>query len=436
MTHHPELEQRVRSQRDLQPGLYGHVDFDVVPHRFTTDPDVRSALPGWVAPREPLLADDVLVDLMRTATMLGDVTGDPYAALVGTHGVPGLVRMLKQACREGVESVPDAPPELAAFIASMEETPTWVDMELVAEGARWSRIPAAFLAPFLIRGAFLGTFINTYSALPMALTGALSGRRAAVRVNETSSFFAVTTLPGAMDRYGPGFEAAAMVRLMHSVVRVNALLRSEKWDLDVYGVPVPQVDQMPAGLINIYILSMGALRKGRTEFTGRERAIVEFARYRCFLLGLPEDLLPTTPTGIVEVFHGRGALLRDDFDDEVCGGLVRSTMDAYLRQEQTWWDRASDAVEKSWSTVFFTRAFCGGDRRRAAKMGVRLRRRDTAVVAATTPFVLGRFLAVVRAAHVPALSSAVDAWTIRVLKRRLASYGTPEFTTETHGGAR
>ena len=428
--HHPVLADRVHSQRDLQPDLYGAVDFDVVPYRFTTDPDVHSALPTWVAPREPLLVDERLVELLRTATMLGDVTGDPYAALAGTYGVGGLIAMVKQACRHGVASVPDAPPELAAFIESMEETPAWIDMALVDEGARWSRIPAAFLAPFLIRGAFLGTFINTYSALPMALTGALSGRRAAVRVNETSSFFAVTTLPGAMDRYGLGFEAAAMVRLMHSVVRCNALQRSEKWDLAVYGIPVPQVDQMPAGLINIYILSMGALRKGRTEFTPRERSIVEFARYRCFLLGLPEELLPTTPTGIVEVFHGRGALLRDDFDDEVCGGLVRSTMAAYLKQTDSWFDRVSDAVEMSWSTFFFTRAFCGGDRQRAARMGVRLRRRDVAVVTATAPFVLGRFAMVVRAARVPALQRVVDAWTIRTLERRLASYGTPEFTAK------
>ena len=37
-----------------------------------------------------------------------------------------------------------------------------------------------------------------------------------------------------------------MVRLMHSMVRVN-VLRTGRWDLVVYGVPIPQVDQMPAG---------------------------------------------------------------------------------------------------------------------------------------------------------------------------------------------
>ena len=64
--------------------------------------------------------------------------------------------------------------------------------------------------------------------------------------------------------------AAAMVRLMHSMVRVNALQRSDKWDAEVYGMPIPQVDQMPAGLINMYVLATATLRSGRTtlvEFT-------------------------------------------------------------------------------------------------------------------------------------------------------------------------
>ena len=87
----------------------------------------------------------------------------------------------------------------------MEATPEWIDFDLVREGARQERIPAALLAPFITRGAFIATFTNTYAALPMALTGALRAKRAARRVNETASFFAVTTLPGALDRYGPGF---------------------------------------------------------------------------------------------------------------------------------------------------------------------------------------------------------------------------------------
>lgn len=428
--YYPQLAERVRSQRTLQSDLYGDIDFDRRPYRHTTDPADTSALPDWVADRGQILADDRLVELVTTATMLGDVVADPYASLVEAYGVPGLMAMLRQACREGVDAVPDAPVELRAFLAAMEATPDWVDRGLVEEGARQARIPSAFVAPFVIRGVFLGTFINTYAALPMALTGALSGRRAAHRVNETSSFFAVTTMPRALERYGPGFEAAAMVRLMHSLVRFNALKRSDGWDATVYGVPIPQVDQMPAGLINMYMLAEAVARRGDTDFTDDERAVLEFSRYRCFLLGLPEELLPTSPTEIIDLFHARGALLRDSFDDATCGALVRSTMAARVRPGQSWFDQAWETVEKSWSTVGFVRAFCNGNRAAAAGMGVTLRLADVLLVGLTAPFILGRNAVVLKASTLPALQGVCDAYATRVLKQRLVAYGTPEFTTD------
>jgi hypothetical protein len=429
VTYYPELAQRVRSQRDLQPDLYGDFDFDRQPERLATEPGVDSALPEWVANREPILKDDRVTELIGTATMLGDVVADPYAALMTTHSVTDLIDMLKTACREGIESVSDAPPELASFIAAMEATPAWIDLDLVRDGARQERIPAALLAPFITRGAFVATFTNAYAALPMALTGALSGKRAARRVNETASFFAVTTLPGALDRYGPGFEAAAMVRLMHSMVRYNALKKSDKWDTAIYGMPVPQVDQMPAGMIGQYLLARKVRQQGRSEFTAEERAAIEFARYRCFLLGLPEELLPAEPADIMHVMHARSALLRHGFDT-ICGELVRGTMAAYLRPNTTVFDRCAEAVEKSFSKLTFVRTFCNGDRQIAEAMGVSLGPTDLVRIALTTPFIIGRLTAVTHASRIPVLRDITDAYVIGLLKLRLATYGKPEFTTD------
>ncbi|BBZ24889.1 oxygenase MpaB family protein [Mycolicibacter hiberniae] len=429
-THYPELYERVRRQAELLPALYGDLNFDVQPYRTTTDPDDVSSLRAKPATRAKLLADEAAVELISTATWLGDVVADSYAALMGQYSVTSLISMLKTACRKGLEAVPDAPPELAALIADMEATPDWLDMDLVRKGAEESQVPMALLAPFVVRGSFIATFLNTYAALPMALTGALTGKRAARRVNETTSFFTVTTLPGALDRHGPGFEAAAMVRLMHSMVRFNALKRSPKWDIGIYGLPIPQIDQMPAGMINLFVLAMDAHRKGRTEFTPSERAVVEFTHYRNFLLGLPQELLPTTPAEIIRVFSARAALLRDDFDDATCGEMVRSTMAAYLRPKETLRERIADAVEKSYSKVFFVRMFSGGQRDVAAKMGVTLGLGDYARVALTTPFVVGRLMLVQRAARIPGLRRITGAYVLRLLKRRLQTYGTPEFTSD------
>ncbi|ORV10974.1 oxygenase MpaB family protein [Mycobacterium celatum] len=429
VTYYPELAERVRSQRELLPDLYGDFDFDRQPDRLAVEPDVDSALPRWVADRAPILEDDRVLELISTATMLGDVVADPYAALMNTYSVAQLIDMLKRACREGIDAVADAPAELVSFIAAMEATPEWIDFDLVREGARQERIPAALLAPFITRGAFIATFTNTYAALPMALTGALSGKRAARRVNETASFFAVTTLPGALDRYGPGFEAAAMVRLMHSMVRYNALKKSGKWDKAVYGMPIPQVDQMPAGMIGQYLLARRTRQQGRAKFTKEERAVVEFARYRCFLLGLPPELLPSEPADIMHVMHARSALLRDGFDD-ICRELVRGTMAAYLRPGTSLFDRCAEAVEKSFSKLTFVRTFCGGDREVAEAMGVSLGPTDLVRVALTTPFIIGRFTAVQQASRMPVLRDITDAYVIGLLKLRLATYGKPEFTTD------
>ena len=79
---------------------------------------------------------------------------------------------------------------------------------------------------------------------------------------------------------------------MHSMVRFNILKRVKKWDPAIYGIPIPQVDQMPAGTMPAYLAAFKAMRKGRKHFTRNERAIVELSRYQCFLLGLPEELLP------------------------------------------------------------------------------------------------------------------------------------------------
>lgn len=429
MRHYPGLAERVRSQAALQPDLYGDVDFETPPHRHTADPHVPSALHPRMGRRAATLDDERTVELIATTTLLGDVVADPYASLEPRFGTKTLVAMLREACREGIDAVPDAPEELRAFLAAMEDTPAWVDMRLVEEGARLARVGSALTSPFITRGVFLATFLNTYAALPMALTGALSGKRAARRINETANFFAVTTLPGALQRHREGFEAAAMVRLMHSMVRYHALTRPGAWNREVYGIPIPQVDQMPAGTIGSYLLAIRAVKEKR-DFDAHERAIVEFNRYRCFLLGLPEELLPTTPKDIVRVFLGRAALLRDDFDDETCGALVRSSMEAYLRPDRGPVNEVASLVEKAWSKTSFAIAFCDGRPSKAARMGVDFTPVDVALVALTAPFIGGRTIAAEIGVRIPLVRDGVDRYLTRLIHQRLATYGHPEFVSD------
>jgi hypothetical protein len=425
------IAQRVRDQASALPDLFGRFDFDRAPERWAPEAGAVSELSRVRGiNRGDYLDDADLLARIREYTMLGDRTGDAYAALMPQLGFQRTVAMLVEACDKGVEAVEDAPPELAQLIREMEVKPEWLDMQLVEEGAAYERNSTANLAPFLIRGAFIATFLNKYSALPMALTGTLSQATAARRVKETATFFATTSLPGALDRFGDGFKAAAMVRLMHSMVRVNVLSRPGMWDADTYGMPIPQLDQMPAGLIPVYFLSQEVLAKGRTSFTRLERARVELARYRCYLLGLPEDLLADTPQEIVRIWRTRSATLRYDYDDQVCGGLLRATMEAELSTDPSLKGRLKRRLERSVSRVFFVKAFLAGDEERAASVGVPVTRGDHLIYGATMLAIAGRMVAYRVASRLPVVRHLADRRLVRRIGRQLAGYGRAEFTSD------
>ena len=117
---HPSLAQvhdRIELQKSALPQMYGDVDFTQTPERYTQDV-AESSLPPSLHNMAPPPAD--MVARVKAYTMLGDVTADAYAALMGEYGFRRLVDMLTTACDEGLEAVPDAPPELVALITEMD----------------------------------------------------------------------------------------------------------------------------------------------------------------------------------------------------------------------------------------------------------------------------------------------------------------------------
>jgi hypothetical protein len=424
-----ELSKKVSAQAEQIPSMYGRVDFSIAPERFTVEAGDQTDLePEFAERRAELLANEDLVALIKAYTMHGDPVADAYAALIPEHGFGRLVKMLEEVCDHGLESVASAPPELVRFIQEMERFPAWLDMKLIERGARIERNAYAHRAPFIIRGGFIGTFMNKYTALPMALTGALSSKTAAHRVHETATFFTTTVMPGGLGRYGAGFKAAAMVRLMHSMVRFNILHRGDHWDVKTYGIPIPQVDQMPVGLAPIFPIALKALRNGRTTFTPAERARVELAQYRCFLLGLPDELVPDTPARVVEILLTRHATLRKEFDD-MCSGLVRATMTADLTLDSSLRGRLYTWLERGFSKAFFVAKYMHGDRHAAAKVGVQVGLPDYVAAAAAGILMTATMAPYATASHIPGISDAADRSLVRHLTKLLARYGHAEFTT-------
>src|ERR1700728_2992980 len=424
-----ELPALLATEAAQIPSMYGRMDFSITPERFTVEPDAVSELaPEFSQRRLELLANEELVARIKAYTMRADPVADAYAALIPEYGFRRLATMLEEACDRGEEVVPSAPAELVQFIRAMEQVPGWLDATLIEEGARMERNAYAHRAPFVVRGGFIGTFMNKYSALPMALTGALSNKTAARRVKETATFFTTTVIPGALDRHGVGFKSAAMVRLMHSIVRFNVLTRGNQWDVRTYGVPIPQIDQMPVALMPIFPLAQTALRKGRTTFTPAERARVDLARYRGYLLGLPQELLGDTPQSIVDIMLTRFATLRKVFD-ETCRALVAATMAADLTPDHSLSSRVNAWMERGFSKLFFVTKSMRGDKHAAAGVGVRLGFADYLGAAAAAILITSRMSLYTIAAHIPIMRGVADRSLVRKLTRQLARYGHAEFRT-------
>ncbi len=420
----------VLEQKAAIPAIYGGVDFSILPQRYVSDVDISTGIPPrYQRYAQSALSDPERVENIRNYTMTGDRVADAYAALIPQHGFRTLVAMLEQACEHGIEAVTSAPQELVTFIRAMEATPDWVDMNMVEKGARQERIPLATISPFAIRGAFIATFMNKYTALPMTMTGTLSDSKSARRVFETASFFTATAMPGAMHRFGAGFKAAAKVRLMHSMVRYN-IMQSGQWDVATYGIPIPQVDQMPAGLIGIFLLSFKLLAKGRTSFTPAERERVEMARYRCFLLGLPQDLLGETPQEIVDLIMARTLSLREEFDDATCGELVRGTMEAELFEHSSLRGRMHRWMERGFSKFFLIQNFCDGKPTRAEKMGIHYRFDDKLATAVTIAVILATSGFYSVGMRIPGVRTLLDKQLVNKLARLLDSYGHADFITD------
>ena len=420
----------VLEQKEAIPAIYGDVDFSILPERYVSGVDLANSLPSrYKRYAQSALSDPERVANIRNYTMMGDGVADAYAALIPEYGFRTLVAMLEDACENGIDAVSNAPKELVTFIHAMEATPDWVDMDLVEKGARQERIPLVTISPFAIRGAFIATFMNKYTALPMTMTGTLSDSKSARRVLETASFFTATAMPGAMARFGRGFQAAAKVRLMHSMVRYN-IMQSGEWDVATYGIPIPQVDQMPAGLIGIFLLSFKLLGKGRTHFTSAERERVEMARYRCFLLGLPQDLLGETPQEIVDLIMARALSLREEFDDDTCGELVRGTMDAELLDDPSVRGRIHSWMERGFSKYFLIQNFCDGKTARAEEIGIHYRFEDKLATAVTILVIIASSGFYTLGMRIPGLRSLLDKKLVNKIASLLDSYGHADFITD------
>ncbi|MEZ5165488.1 MAG: hypothetical protein R2695_02990 [Acidimicrobiales bacterium] len=180
----------------------------------------------------------------------------------------------------------------------------------------------------------------------------------------------------------------------------------------------------------MFMMSARLLAKGKTEFTAAQKATVELARYRCFLLGLPQDLLGETPQEIVDLLVARHVTLREGYDDETCGALVRGTMDAELFDRSTAAGRVHTWLENGFSRFVLIRSFLGGDAGRAESIGITFSRAEKVAAALAFGAITAKTACYQVGLRTPGLAGRVDRRLNARLAELLEMYGHADFVTD------
>jgi hypothetical protein len=168
---------------------------------------------------------------------------------------------LEQALRAGTGSLTSPPPELAAFMRSVDQLPPVIDMACVEEGARClRRIGAITITGFgMAAGFYLGAILPG-PARALA-DSARTVQHTTRRLSATARFVLGTFAPGGYARFGDGCKNATRLRLTHAAIRAR-LHQHGSWDTAVYGAPLSQADTLRAALTFNVIPALAAARLG------------------------------------------------------------------------------------------------------------------------------------------------------------------------------
>lgn len=415
-------------QQSIAPEVYENVDLSIIPERFRTELGANSILRKNKRVQD-FLADKEKVEFFRQLTLMGDPIADAYAALFPKLGFQRARGMLDEAIEKGIDQVEDAPQELIDFMKDMETAPEWLDWEKIDEGAESLRLFWALFGDVMIRVGFMLTYVNGYQGLPMVMTGALSSESAAKRMKETISTFKLSVLPNALRRNGKAFESAAKVRVMHAMVRTSLLRKPDHWDYNVYGTPIPQVDQMGAALngsYNLALLALGRKGKSRGKFGKRSQNVVELNRYLTYLLGMHDQFLSDDPKQIVETWQACQATLRHQYDERG-RALNDATMSAYRRHGNSVWDKLYHDLETR-STKVLYKYLVG--RKTAKDMGIEPNAADFSAFGVLMTPIFAKFALFTAMRKTAKGRQWVDRYCIRQIEKQLEMNGEAEYKTD------
>ena len=266
--------------------------------------------------------DPVLVDRLVQSAFETDVPAD--ALVQAFRELPGGAgwKMLDRCLREGVEAVPDAPPELLEIVADAIAPPDWVDFDLVDRGAiAWWRTGSLLQLIALTAGS-LAYGYGTSFARPLLRTGRLANR-APRRLQETASWVALSTRPGALRPGAVGVRETVHIRMVHALVR-DQIRRKGDWDTPNWGEPISIGDTLATGIIGFFTYPIAGLQDLGVRYSDAElEAMTHLWAWITFLMGVPREHLPQSYAEAVAIHEAGSALDRSKVEgaDELLDAL-------------------------------------------------------------------------------------------------------------------
>ena len=178
-------------------------------------------------------------DLAQWALTTADPLADAVAAAIHAEGA-AVRAAFRKGVTDGLASLTDPHPAVAALLADTEALPDYVDDELLDHGsAPYYASPMPVHLVSLSAGALIRVYDSPSIASVLATTGRLIDG-AERRIRETGQWVATAMLPGALRAGEAGYVATLQVRLLHALKRDVA--RRRGYDETAFGAPINQVD--------------------------------------------------------------------------------------------------------------------------------------------------------------------------------------------------